>query len=646
MAVKVLVASPISSFGELIRTTLTSHGEYQVVVCETGDQVLDTLAGEAYDVLILDSMLSDQPFAPLVQKITASLPSQKIAVIPPENKPDHPALENVIAHGFLFRPFLDPDLINLVQRLASAAEQERNEQKAGAHGMQAGEMEAASWADDPDTASAELSRLLLGSSALAGLVIRDGQLFVRAGRISAEASQEINQMLSQVRKDNEKDLVRFTFLVADDCEALVYAVNLTAGWIMALVYDVSMPLTRVRSQATALAGKLREHIRLEDIIVSKETDAEIHPAASPAEDAEEEESDDVDISAIMNEIRTSKVSDSDEFLNISSLDDELFSLINEVNETPKDEDAKTSGRGEGGTAGSSDLLYSQAEKSGDSGEEHEVVNEPEFSGHGALPDSKVNFEEPAEGQTSETAGEAGNGGTAEKIADAGILQTAAPMEEKRESTEEDFNSILAEMPAVDESDLLDLEAALGQAQEVPATDIQSIIDQHLASQGAESEHESEKPREQLTAPSTEGYRPAYYARMKAELTTGNSFTVVFVPRTSGLFLTGELAAYLGDLLKKSNTANPWKLTGVSIRPEYLKISLDISEYLEPAEIIEFIKEFTGSALKNKFPKSAGEKFSDSFWAEETLTGSDGSSIEGDRLNEFVQTVKANSANPS
>jgi REP element-mobilizing transposase RayT len=788
MAVKILVASPIVSFGELVRSTLSSHGDFQVKVCETGDQVLDAMTGDNFDVLILDAAIADQPFAPLVQKIIACVPEQKIAVIPPENKPDHPSLENVPAHGFLFRPFLDPDLINLVQRLAAAAEEGRKSLTGGRPGGLSENTNRIPWTSDPSAASVEMSRLLLGSSALAGLIIHEGELYVHAGRISPEASQEIRQMLSQVRNEKDKDLVRFTFLVADDCEALIYAVSLVSGWTLALVYDVSMPLTRVRSQATAFAARLREEIPLEDLIElpdAIEPSPKIDVNEPEVEESLEEESNPVDISDIMKEINSGEDLSGDEFLNLTSIDDELISLINDLNAPKEVKDAVEKPPGEE-KSDAIDKLYSQPIQptnilpAGEAAIDNPIEGENHSTGAAeeemVSPESVSEIPESAEEQSPQVQlpsadevsalNEAEMEATLSRLEDEmGVvvgeqipqlekpsidkisLEDADDMEAAHSRLEDEMGVVVGEQipqlekPSIDKvslEDADDMEAVSSQLEnetEEPAegqtpAEVEKVSEGAIASDEIPPEVigiETVSLLEEVTAKEqieiTETPEPEELELMEAPLdefptsvgtdsemdqiplaepemhpaqnevmdlpaeteedlektllsdsetiaeisplpvtaveevgeipagkkeisSTGNQlYTLVFAPRRSDQFLTGELAGFLGDLLKNAGAAYPWKLTGVAIRPDYLRLSIEISPFLEASEIIAFIKEYTDDAINRKIPRTDVEINPEPFWAEEYLSIPDHSIPGGDQLHEFLQSIKTNPVSP-
>lgn len=688
MAVNILVATPISSFGELIRSTLTGHGDFQVTICETGDKTLEALAVDVFDVLILDSALADQPFVPLMQKIMASLPEQKIAVIPPENKPDHPLMGDLMVHGYLSRPFLDPDLINLVQRLATAAEEDRSRQSQGVKAYLSSEKSEISWMEDQSLAAIELSHLLLGSSALAGLIIHEGEIWVNSGRISSDSSLEINLMLSQVKADKEKDLVRFTFLVADDCEALVYAIQLMTGWTLALVYDVSMPLTRVRSQAEVISSKLREKVRLEELLDNPDLDnvqnSELIDPSAPgqqiskepmeegdtpsefnmensADRSEETISESTDSSSQSEPINIDSINNSDTneelpeteplqkpAFKMPSLDDDLMTLLN--NQGISAEDVSRNEMELGLSENGIDKVYSDSLPSSLSGSEimagdetnlsdtpesDEIASVSDDTDNAPFVENELSQEdrmpdlEPAESDFS----------TAGNIPDAESLSS----EEVVIPVDEEIDEVINEPVG---------ETGFENASEETAID-EPVSSEELADQKPDRVKEQEiiagnpsiEEKEQIELPGVETIDSHIPSPVEIDPEGLQTITMVFTPQMSGQYLTGELGNYLGDLIKKLCESYEWKLKGMAIRPEYTRLSIQVSELLETEDIVKLVKEYTTWHVNERFSSPDDFEGKRTFWAADTLLITDHSIPDGSEIRNFLQSVKSKLTSP-
>ncbi len=696
------------------------------------------MAGENFDILILDAAIKDQPFAPLVQKIIACVPDQKIAIVPPENKPDHPLLEDVPAHGFLFRPFQDADLLNLVQRLAASAENGQIELSKNLSPGFSEDQKKTFWPEDPKIAGVELSRLLLGSSALAGLITRDGALFIQSGRISENGAHEVVQMLSQVKNDREKDLVRFTFLVADNCEALVYGVSLISGWMLVLIYDVSMPLTRVRSQAMSMAARLREQMPLDGLLESSGGGEPNPEDTTNDEDTGDDDSGEVDISAILKEIN-SKDAGSDEFLNLNSLDNELFSLINEVNAPEGTAEAEKEDLAGGEKPEVVEKIYTRPLKLPESMKtDADLINQsaddaiqsadtdagemsPIPSGEKPNPleaqtpraeeteEDRISTEDAqamaaALSQLEEQMGvvvgediplietppdEQSSSPEESGLEDAGVptidvIQElaegqVAPVtvssdkvpafeeEAPAEVIEQETEALVVTSPGGFESETMvppdspENEPVLEEVQDVPASLDEEEIPVEAVSDTRPTPVENpaintvdEQVEEtvlqigEISSPPATAPEESIESviEMKGHPFTGEQlYTVVFAPKRIGQFLTGELVDNLANLLKTSITGFPWKLAGMAIRPEYLRLSVEISHHLDPVSIIDFIKEYTDHVIRQQYSQMGKENSEAPFWANEYLSLPGYSIPEGDHLREFLQSIKSESENP-
>ena len=120
MPVTVLVATPHAAFGELLKISLLESAPYQIDVVQSAHAARELFSAPGrppYDLAIFDSSLADEPFTRLCRDLLERQPGVRLIVIPPENNPNHPALGGLLPHGYLSRPFYQPDLVATVDRL-------------------------------------------------------------------------------------------------------------------------------------------------------------------------------------------------------------------------------------------------------------------------------------------------------------------------------------------------------------------------------------------------------------------------------------------------------------------------------------------------------------------------------------------------
>lgn len=120
MAANILIATPKTEFGELLRLNIEESGEYAISLVKTGQEVMETANKIKFDLAILDPALPDKPFVPLAQNLLDENPSLRLVVIQTQNSAKDPALEDLSPHAYLSRPFYPPDLIEMIESLLSA----------------------------------------------------------------------------------------------------------------------------------------------------------------------------------------------------------------------------------------------------------------------------------------------------------------------------------------------------------------------------------------------------------------------------------------------------------------------------------------------------------------------------------------------
>jgi DNA-binding NarL/FixJ family response regulator len=100
-------------------------------------------------------------------------------------------------------------------------------------------------------------QLLADTSAFAAVIARSGKITSVAGELNSKAIHEIGSTLSENWNEDEKgDLVRFVRLHGNVKEAMLYASVIRDNYILCLIFDNAMPLSRMRTQTTQMARAL------------------------------------------------------------------------------------------------------------------------------------------------------------------------------------------------------------------------------------------------------------------------------------------------------------------------------------------------------------------------------------------------------
>ncbi|NTU76192.1 MAG: response regulator, partial [Anaerolineaceae bacterium] len=266
MPTHILVATPHPAFGELIRLSLEESSNYRVRLVQTSLDAIAAVGRVDFEIGIVDCDLRDQPTAALAGILRQQRPDIHLIFIPPNNDPEHPSLAGVKIDGILKKPFYLPDLITMVETLINPQPMEPEPaQPVAAPVMQETVVVEAAppvadempWLSDPVQASQHLTRLLLESSAHAALILQNNRIWAYAGHLDQPAAQEVTSVIARYWNWEQKvDLARFVRLDTTSTDYLVYATSMKGVYVLALVFDIAMPLTRIRTQANNLAREL------------------------------------------------------------------------------------------------------------------------------------------------------------------------------------------------------------------------------------------------------------------------------------------------------------------------------------------------------------------------------------------------------
>ena len=247
---RAVVFTPQAGLGELLRESLASRGVEATVLSEI--PVEATPAEEAPALLVVDGDVAPPEqvlaCANAFRQRNADL---RVVLLAPEATVP-PALTALAPDLTLPKPFYLPDFLAAV---------------AGWFG-EAAPLPAAPparalpprppWLSDVAMAAQYLTRLSLETAAqAAALVTTDGQLWAYAGELPQPAAEELARLAAHYWEAGEGvDFVRFLRLEAVQQDYLLYATGVTADLVLAMLFDVRVPFSRIRAQAGHLAEAL------------------------------------------------------------------------------------------------------------------------------------------------------------------------------------------------------------------------------------------------------------------------------------------------------------------------------------------------------------------------------------------------------
>lgn len=265
MTASILVATPHTAFGELLRVSLVDSGSYQVELVQSANEARACSQQNTIQLAILDAALSDEPFIPLCMDILKQQPGVRLVIIPPNNNPNHPALGGLMPHGYLSRPFYHPDLINTVTRLL--AERNRQFQAQSVSGSAAPlpaaqpVVEIPPWLQEPLTLRGYLEKEMSKTRAVAAIAAINSPagdaMRANAGSLDEKSAQELIDIVFRYWTNTEKtDLMRFVRLAEEKKDYLIYATPVIGELALILAYETASPLSLVRPQTKSMAQSL------------------------------------------------------------------------------------------------------------------------------------------------------------------------------------------------------------------------------------------------------------------------------------------------------------------------------------------------------------------------------------------------------
>lgn len=242
MIANMLMVTPSSSFGETIRRALEDTGNYHVHIVNNKTTAVVRADEYATPFAILDMALGESLTLDIGQALRTIRPRIHLVILCDDKDP--PPLDNLHPWGLIRKPFRVADLMKSLNELTETASVPEPPADLP-------------WLNNVSIAAQHLTQLTLESSAQAALITRKNDLWAYAGGLSQNAAKEVAQTVSR-NWDGQKgsDLLRFIRLESTKAEHMLYATRLTAGIILALVFDAETPFSTIRSQASQLVANL------------------------------------------------------------------------------------------------------------------------------------------------------------------------------------------------------------------------------------------------------------------------------------------------------------------------------------------------------------------------------------------------------
>ncbi len=578
MTLSMLVVTPQKSLGEHIRQSLEEKTPAHIVIAENIFEAIDVFKQQNFTHAFLDTDLDDGVVLDLGLALRQIDPGLQITLISGDvNPPPYQALR---PWTLLRKPFYLPELLRVLDEEADfsvnlpAADLDSSDEETSAD-------DDLNWLDDVSKAAQHLTRLTLGSSAQAALIIRGRALWAYSGQLSQDAATELVGIVSSDKKTG--DLLKFIRLETTQAEHMLYATQLADEINLAMVFDAETPFSTIRSQATDLADALAFSPQTEQEELPEPVDPEVAARQKEHDDlqslfdfGDDDEDNLPPITQILNNIPApNPVSAASEVKTSSPIStpsgERQSSLLNEPMPTPfaRNRPSIPEGSPANSTRESSPALHFD-----DTRESNVVVEETRPN----IPQPREDVDLPATRVSKAVPRPA----TPVRVNDVDLAATRV----SKSSPRPDNNLDLAATRVSKATQRSEAETQAPKPHEVATTRPHSI---------------TEVAGRVLSEPTAQGLYELTYA-------------CLLLPRFNSHHLTGDLAERLSEWMPNISVAFGWRLEYISVRPDYLQWVINVPPTASPGYLMRIIRKQTSQKIFDEFPRLGNENPSGDFWA--------------------------------
>jgi CheY-like chemotaxis protein len=600
----ILVVSPDAEFLQQIRSHLEEGGRFQVIAASSAHEALNLANSDFFEVAILDGDIDDIPFVAFSRDLAALQSDLKILVFPPDNNPHSPLLDGLVVNGFLTKPFSGPEigqaLTNLFSDRPSAHE---------VHGKQIDDL-MKQWLQNPKTGSQKAEQILKTTTAQTVLIIIKGHTTASTGSTTEKLISNVNEFLSRYWKDDENsELARFLKVDGENSERFLYATKLVSNVVLVLIYPYTATIQQVRRELNQVKDNFQKNYP---------TTAELRQEIAKQALA--------DISA------RNKVLEAMQPLPVAISQTELDELHLLQGDLAKEHAASPLSEEE--LSNLNNIILDMPSPDPEPGSPNSSTIQPDVADR--LPDW-LNELPPAESpdqaqqeKNKEVIPQTENGPFISASLDeinklTGVTQSELPpmdaevlgtSEISTQFVNEPLPEIEFKLPwEVEES----AEETTTEVASMPAKELQPIenkaveIDTNILDAAPTGESSLPPPLKSKEREDARVEKPA--VQLPPELKDFRfNYTCILIPGSHDQFLARDLSERLSVIMPQFHLAQGWRLTNITIRPQYMLWTVSVAMGVCPQQIIHDIRGLTSAHIFANFPEIAKSKTSDDFWS--------------------------------
>jgi CheY-like chemotaxis protein len=640
MAKYILVASPDTSFGETLRTGLQDEGGYSVHLAANGAEVLASIGNLSFDGAIIDSLISDLPLPSLVDAIRLKHPYVKVLVIPPTDPFSTLTLEDCGADNFINKPVFIPDLLEIIRGLLKptvpgATESGENpfqeETTKGLSDIMGDEIAKIDWDSDnlpsaagddyPDTLvlpledviaktqgqisvktgpkkntgalqeippeqfleMEELAKWFSESTARSAMLVGRGEVVATNGEIDGDRQKKFAREVSErLQTSNARELIRYIPPQQGTGNELLFSSVIDTGKFLVLTYDADISYSVIREQAERLRKRLVEGIQTAPVKAEDVTNAwSAEAGETPGENF-----------AIQSEIP--------EQGNGSHYMDSAVPPIS---------NQETQSSGIDQILPETDLVVEAIPRV--------MPSSFNIENDFPLPDSEPRSGDlVAEDEYPWLA--AGAVSLVEGASDNSVIPEGFPSDFPWEEP------LVKEVVGQSTSEPEPVAAILSDGTQVDKTaNAESELDENLADQ---------EPGEKITTAELELKNPP-------EGGIRNLRVFLLIPADPRVFLTGKLAAELGDWIPQVCQSMNWEVDALAVRPEFVRVGLIAEPDQLDDQIVVTLQDATTRLVAANYPQMALDPDKPLFWADDFLKINPNDPPDQNELNAFIRHLR-------
>ena len=256
MSLRILIATPIRSFGELISQVLQEVGYYPLLVADVAN-ALDAIRVENVTLAVIDCKMPPPGTEFLATALRDQMPDLPLLFLHPDDSCNSAFTISSIDRK-LPQPFYLPDLLATVEKMLPVENQVPKREIPTQPTDIPTELQ---WLKDVNRAAQYLTLLSLEADAQAAIIIRNSKIWAYAGQLPQNGAEELAHLIGQYWAGNDtEDLTRFVRLKSTGTEFMLYATGIGSGFVLTLAFEAEMPFSKMRMQAGEIARKLTSPI--------------------------------------------------------------------------------------------------------------------------------------------------------------------------------------------------------------------------------------------------------------------------------------------------------------------------------------------------------------------------------------------------